>query len=115
MPRQRGDPAQALKKIQRHALRGQNRAGRAANFQDRLTAGKRGSVRLEDIDIQFRVYPPENFRGGFSARDDGAFARNDSTEGPQPVGNKKLGRDVARADIFSQRDRDGVWFCFFHA
>ncbi len=114
LPSQRGDAAEALQKIQRNALGGQDRASRAANFQDRLAAGERSSIRLEDFDVQLWIYAPKDFRGGFSARDDGAFARNNPAEGLLTFGNKELGRDVARADVFAQRDRDGIGCCVIH-
>jgi hypothetical protein len=63
---------------------------------------------LADGNLDGRIDPAKNFRGGFGAGENCAFADDDSRDCRLILIDKKIGRDVSRADVFAQGDIDWV-------
>ena len=111
---QGGDPAQALEKIQRDPFRFEDGPGQTLNLHDGVARLDLGAVFANDLDFGRAIDSVKNFGGCVRAGDDGFFARDNSRLGLRISGDEKLGRDIAVANVFLQRDSNRIVKSFTH-
>src|SRR5215216_6646157 len=115
LPRQRRDPAEPLQKIQRDAFPLQNRARKAAHFDDRRARTNSVAINTSDVDVRRRIDLSKYLSGGPGTGDDRILASNNSSECMQRLRNEKATGDITIANVFLQRGGNRVVTVELHA
>jgi hypothetical protein len=101
-----GDPAEALEEIESRAFACENAAGRSFQRDDLCAGGHNGSVAGVDRDMDGGVECCEDRRGGFRAREDPGFARDDHAAGAAVGWHKAGGSDISGPDVLGEGHAD---------
>ncbi len=97
---ERGDAAEALQEVERYAFALKQAAGVAIDRGDGFAGAAEIAIALQQRDAI------EDFTEHFGSGEDERLARDECAARAAVFGNAGAGGDVARADVFLERDAD---------